>query len=137
MQVEQSDLIRYGLIPEFVGRFPVVSTLQVGRLLRWAGPALRQLLPPLLLLLLPPLLLPLLLWLLLLPPLPPLLPLLLLPPLPSFRASQPPTSRLTLSPPPPAAPQALSEDELAHVLCEPKNALVKQYAGIFAKNSVK
>ncbi|PRW60516.1 ATP-dependent Clp protease ATP-binding subunit isoform A [Chlorella sorokiniana] len=59
-QVEQSDLIRYGLIPEFVGRFPVVSTLQ-----------------------------------------------------------------------------ALSEEELAHVLCEPKNALTKQYAGIFSKNAVK
>lgn len=27
--VEQADLIRYGLIPEFVGRFPVISTLQV------------------------------------------------------------------------------------------------------------
>lgn len=40
--MEQSDLIRYGLIPEFVGRFPVVSTLQVGWLLRWgcvSGPA--------------------------------------------------------------------------------------------------
>ena len=33
--------------------------------------------------------------------------------------------------------QALSEEELAHVLCEPKNALVKQYSGIFAKNGVK
>lgn len=59
-QVEQADLIRYGLIPEFVGRFPVVSTLQ-----------------------------------------------------------------------------ALSEEELAHVLCEPKNALIKQYAGIFSKNDCK
>jgi ATP-dependent Clp protease ATP-binding subunit ClpX len=27
-QVEQTDLIQYGLIPEFVGRFPVVSALQ-------------------------------------------------------------------------------------------------------------
>lgn len=26
--VEQADLIQYGLIPEFVGRFPVISTLQ-------------------------------------------------------------------------------------------------------------
>ena len=29
-QVEQTDLIQYGLIPEFVGRFPVISSLQVG-----------------------------------------------------------------------------------------------------------
>ncbi|KAI3429567.1 hypothetical protein D9Q98_005654 [Chlorella vulgaris] len=56
-QVEQSDLIRYGLIPEFVGRFPVISTLE-----------------------------------------------------------------------------ALSEEELAHVLCQPKNALAKQYSSIFGKN---
>ena len=28
-QVEQTDLIQYGLIPEFVGRFPVISSLQV------------------------------------------------------------------------------------------------------------
>ena len=28
--VEQSDLISYGLIPEFVGRFPVVAPLEVG-----------------------------------------------------------------------------------------------------------
>ena len=28
--VEQADLIHYGLIPEFVGRFPVVCSLQVG-----------------------------------------------------------------------------------------------------------
>jgi ATP-dependent Clp protease ATP-binding subunit ClpX len=34
----------------------------------------------------------------------------------------------------PCAPQALSEEELAHVLCEPRNALVKQYARILAKN---
>ena len=27
-QVEQTDLIQYGLIPEFVGRFPVISSLQ-------------------------------------------------------------------------------------------------------------
>ena len=56
--VEQSDLIQYGLIPEFVGRFPVACTLL-----------------------------------------------------------------------------ALSEEELAHVLTEPKNALVKQYSSIFAKNT--
>lgn len=31
LQVEQSDLINYGLIPEFVGRFPVVCSLQVRR----------------------------------------------------------------------------------------------------------
>lgn len=29
LRVEQTDLINYGLIPEFVGRFPVISTLQV------------------------------------------------------------------------------------------------------------
>ena len=28
-QVEQTDLIQYGLIPEFVGRFPIISSLQV------------------------------------------------------------------------------------------------------------
>ena len=28
-QVEQTDLMTYGLIPEFVGRFPIVTTLQV------------------------------------------------------------------------------------------------------------
>lgn len=28
LKVEQTDLINYGLIPEFVGRFPVISTLQ-------------------------------------------------------------------------------------------------------------
>lgn len=28
-QVEQTDLINYGLIPEFVGRFPIISSLQV------------------------------------------------------------------------------------------------------------
>ncbi len=28
LRVEQTDLINYGLIPEFVGRFPVISTLQ-------------------------------------------------------------------------------------------------------------
>ena len=27
--MEQTDLIKYGLIPEFVGRFPVISSLQV------------------------------------------------------------------------------------------------------------
>ncbi|KAK9906695.1 hypothetical protein WJX75_006331 [Coccomyxa subellipsoidea] len=27
-QVEQTDLIQYGLIPEFVGRFPIISSLQ-------------------------------------------------------------------------------------------------------------
>ncbi|PSC69399.1 ATP-dependent CLP protease ATP-binding subunit [Micractinium conductrix] len=58
--VEQADLIRYGLIPEFVGRFPVISTLQ-----------------------------------------------------------------------------ALSEEELAHVLREPRNALVKQYGATFKKNGVR
>ncbi|KAL4443816.1 hypothetical protein ABPG75_011553 [Micractinium tetrahymenae] len=57
--VEHSDLIRYGLIPEFCGRFPVISTLQ-----------------------------------------------------------------------------ALSEEELAHVLCEPKNALMKQYSATLRKNRV-
>lgn len=30
-QVEQTDLIQYGLIPEFVGRFPIISSLQVSR----------------------------------------------------------------------------------------------------------
>lgn len=29
-QVEHMDLIQYGLIPEFVGRFPVICSLQVG-----------------------------------------------------------------------------------------------------------
>jgi hypothetical protein len=28
-QVEQTDLIQYGLIPEFVGRFPIISSLLV------------------------------------------------------------------------------------------------------------
>lgn len=28
--LEQTDLIKYGLIPEFVGRFPVLCSLQVG-----------------------------------------------------------------------------------------------------------
>ena len=30
-KVEQKDMISYGLIPEFVGRFPVICSLQV----RW------------------------------------------------------------------------------------------------------
>lgn len=34
-------------------------------------------------------------------------------------------------------PQALSEGELSQVLTEPKNALTKQYAGIFSKNDCK
>lgn len=29
-QVEHADLINYGLIPEFVGRLPVIVSLQVG-----------------------------------------------------------------------------------------------------------
>lgn len=28
-EVEHSDLIHYGLIPEFVGRLPIISVLQV------------------------------------------------------------------------------------------------------------
>ncbi len=28
-QVEQTDLINYGLIPEFVGRFPIITALSV------------------------------------------------------------------------------------------------------------
>ena len=28
-EVEQTDLVQYGLIPEFVGRFPVICSLQV------------------------------------------------------------------------------------------------------------
>lgn len=28
-EVEQTDLVNYGLIPEFVGRFPVICSLQV------------------------------------------------------------------------------------------------------------
>ena len=28
-EVEQNDLVHYGLIPEFVGRFPVICSLQV------------------------------------------------------------------------------------------------------------
>lgn len=32
-QVEHTDLINFGLIPEFVGRLPVIVTLQVG----WAA----------------------------------------------------------------------------------------------------
>jgi ATP-dependent Clp protease ATP-binding subunit ClpX len=38
-QVEHADLINYGLIPEFVGRLPVIVSLQV-RLCwapRWVG----------------------------------------------------------------------------------------------------
>jgi hypothetical protein len=30
-EVEHSDLIHYGLIPEFVGRLPIISVLQVRR----------------------------------------------------------------------------------------------------------
>ena len=94
--------MRYGLIPEFVGRLPVISILQVGGAAAagsgcgidaaplsscccWAVACCRSLIRRLLLLLL----------------------------------------------------QVLSEDELAHVLCEPRNALVKQYGGIFAKNGAK
>lgn len=29
-EVEQTDLVQFGLIPEFVGRFPVICSLQVG-----------------------------------------------------------------------------------------------------------
>ena len=59
-QTEQNDLVQYGLIPEFVGRFPVICTLG-----------------------------------------------------------------------------ALTEDELCHVLTEPKSALLKQYSAIFAANGAK
>ena len=57
-------------------------------------------------------------------------------------AAASPRLRLPARPlPPPTAPprllQALSEEELAHVLCEPRNALVKQYAGILSKNGVR
>lgn len=31
-EVEQTDLVQYGLIPEFVGRFPVICSLQVSNL---------------------------------------------------------------------------------------------------------
>ena len=33
-QVEQTDLINYGLIPEFVGRFPIITALSVSTWLR-------------------------------------------------------------------------------------------------------
>jgi ATP-dependent Clp protease ATP-binding subunit ClpX len=59
-QTEQNDLVQYGLIPEFVGRFPVICTLG-----------------------------------------------------------------------------ALTEDELCHVLTEPKSALLKQYSAIFAASGAK
>ena len=59
-QAEQNDLVQYGLIPEFVGRFPVICTLG-----------------------------------------------------------------------------ALTEDELCRVLTEPRSALLKQYAAIFATNEAK
>lgn len=59
-QAEQNDLVQYGLIPEFVGRFPVICTLG-----------------------------------------------------------------------------ALSEEELCRVLTEPRSALLKQYAAIFAANDAK
>lgn len=58
-QVEQRDLVSYGLIPEFIGRIPIISSLG-----------------------------------------------------------------------------ALTEDEMMQVLTEPKNALLKQYSGIFKKNNV-
>lgn len=58
--VEQADLVAYGLIPEFIGRLPIVSSLE-----------------------------------------------------------------------------ALSEEELMQVLTEPKHALLKQYASVFAKNRVR
>lgn len=41
LKVEQTDLINYGLIPEFVGRFPVISTLQA-RPAQSRGPAKSQ-----------------------------------------------------------------------------------------------
>lgn len=59
-QTDQNDLVQYGLIPEFVGRFPVICTLG-----------------------------------------------------------------------------ALTEDELCHVLTEPKSALLKQYSAIFAASGAK
>ena len=31
-QVEQTDLMTYGLIPEFVGRFPIITALHVSAL---------------------------------------------------------------------------------------------------------
>lgn len=31
-QVEQTDLMSYGLIPEFVGRFPIITALHVSQL---------------------------------------------------------------------------------------------------------
>lgn len=134
VQVEQADLIRYGLIPEFVGRFPVVSTLQVGRAAHPSGTAWQpwaagwstrwsmtsQL------------------WLV---------------QLagkqhgccwtkrwPACCASVPTRIHMITNRALPRCHQskkALSEEELAHVLCEPKNALIKQYAGIFSKNGCK
>ncbi len=32
-QVEQTDLMSYGLIPEFVGRFPIITALHVSQFL--------------------------------------------------------------------------------------------------------
>ena len=37
--VEQTDLVQFGLIPEFVGRFPVLCSLQVPRIGLPAAPA--------------------------------------------------------------------------------------------------
>jgi hypothetical protein len=34
-EVEHADLIHYGLIPEFVGRLPVIVSLQVRTRYRW------------------------------------------------------------------------------------------------------
>jgi hypothetical protein len=60
-----------------------------------------------------------------------------LPPHPRPLPHQPPTNNNHASPACPRCLQALSEEELAHVLCQPKNALAKQYAGIFGKNNCK
>jgi ATP-dependent protease Clp ATPase subunit len=39
-EVEHADLIHYGLIPEFVGRLPVIVSLQVCSAAFWFGASL-------------------------------------------------------------------------------------------------
>ena len=136
--VEQGDLIRYGLIPEFVGRLPIVSALQVGTRLflrlcarSWDSrpqPCIDCCRQPS-----PPAAVFGCVWLGIVVTI--ACALSCLPTHAPFRINP----QLTTSPASPACPclQALSEEELAHVLCQPKNALAKQYAGIFGKNNCK
>jgi ATP-dependent protease Clp ATPase subunit len=107
--VEHTDLINYGLIPEFVGRLPVIVALQVRGRARagarqlgpWtrAGAALG-----------------------------------LGAGARALQAVPRRPVRLPSCPPALLCPQELSEEELVRVLTEPRHALLKQYGELFRQS---